>query len=84
MQVPLVLGLNRERTPRPRASDGGYVVRLLLREDQPQTETEPAVTPLQTLSFVVQPASITTLRLSLVIGCGLRRIDDNVVATRSL
>ena len=47
---------------------------------QLQAGTEPAVTPLQTLSLVVQPASITTFRLSFVIGWGVSRIVDSVFA----
>src|SRR5216683_2646925 len=37
-----------------------------------QTETDPALTPWQTASLVIQPAPITTDRLSLVIGTGFR------------
>ena len=37
-----------------------------------QTKTDPALTPWQTASLVIQPASITTDRLSLVIGTGFR------------
>ena len=36
--------------------------------DQLQAATEPAATPAQTTSLSIQPASMTTLRLSLVIG----------------
>ena len=35
----------------------------------------PAFTPWQTLSWVIQPASMTTSRLSLVIGIGVSRIE---------
>ena len=76
MQIPPATRPQSRTYPRPRVRTGVRRT-ALLDEDQPQTETEPAVTPLQTLSFVVQPASITTLRLSLVIGCGFRRIVDN-------
>src|SRR5580658_5146046 len=40
--------------------------------DQPQTFTVPGFTPWQTSSFLIQPASMTTSRLSRVIGTGVR------------
>src|SRR5580658_6639479 len=43
--------------------------------DQPQTLTVPGFTPRQTSSFLIQPASMTTSRLSLVIGIGRRNIE---------
>src|SRR2546425_7642008 len=46
-----------------------------LRMHQPQAEALPAGTPWQRSALVPQPASRTSLRLSLVIGLGVRRIE---------
>src|SRR3989442_15552794 len=46
-----------------------------LRTHQPQAEALPAGTPWQRSALVTQPASRTSLRLSLVIGFGVRRIE---------
>src|SRR5690349_20453826 len=47
--------------------------------DQLQAGVDPAVTPAQTCSFVTQPASIVSFRLSLVIAVGVRMIDWTVL-----
>src|SRR4029077_19645812 len=75
MQIPPATRPQTRTYPRPRLRTGVRRT-ALVREDQPQTATEPAGTSLQTFSLVVQPASITTLRLSFVMGWGLRRTDD--------
>src|SRR2546426_12419024 len=46
-----------------------------LRTHQPQAEALPAGTPWQRSALVIQPASRTSFRLSLVIGFGVRRIE---------
>ena len=73
--VRVMEGSGWSRAPSERQS---LSTSTLVDTDQ-QTGTEPAVTPLHTLSLVVQPASMTTLRLSLVMGCGLSRIDVSLL-----
>src|SRR5213594_2691280 len=50
-------------------------MRNALRTHQPQAEALPAGTPWQRSALVTQPASRTSLRLSLVIGFGVSRIE---------
>src|SRR3954447_13953362 len=63
-------GMNRRPAPR-----GGAGRLNLVRKDQLQAGGDPAVTPAQTASFVAQPASIVSFRLSLVIAVGVRMTD---------
>src|SRR5262245_52065663 len=59
----------------PRAGGTAEIVRSMPTTiDQPQAATAPAATPAQASSLLIQPASITSLRLSLVIGLGARRM----------
>src|SRR5438105_4286982 len=51
------------------------IATTILDRDQPQAFTVPALTPLHTSSLVIQPASITTFRLSWVIGTGVRNTE---------
>src|SRR5262245_49400091 len=60
----------------PSPAGASVSVNVHARGVDQQLGTEPAFTPLHTLSLVAQPASITTARLSVVIGCGWRRIDE--------
>src|SRR5262245_54182490 len=57
----------------PRTVGASVSVNVHSRGAGQQTATEPAVTPLHTFSLLVQPASMTTSRLSLVMGCGWSR-----------
>src|SRR2546428_5756515 len=50
-----------------------------LRRHQPQAEALPAGTPWHRSALVIQPASRTRLRLSLVMGFGCRRIELSVL-----
>src|SRR5690606_25242128 len=64
---PALAGPVRERRGRSnRGADRDYIA------FHPQTSTVPGCTPWQTTSLETQPASITTFRLSLVIGTGFR------------
>src|SRR5262249_33862815 len=63
--------------PRPSSRDDRGGRRSQLRSNaksQLHTATLPAGTPWQTSSFLIQPASITVLRLSLVIATGFRKV----------
>src|SRR5437870_13757514 len=59
--------------PAPRAREQGASSRF--GANQPQADTFPAGTPWQRSASVIQPASRTSLRLSFVIGFGVRRIE---------
>ena len=80
---PVSIGPRRDRDrPRP-VHPGGGTRHCSSAVVSRRPCTEPAATPLQTLSLVVQPASMTTFRLSLVIGCGRQQDRRHVDAARA-
>ena len=70
----LIYATIRRKRPAPYVQGQGVPLRDV-RADQPQAETLPAATPWHSSALVIQVASRTSFRLSLVIGFGVRRIE---------
>src|ERR1700691_455416 len=70
-------GAKRRSNPVKLARDCfvALLLAMTINTDQPQTLFVPGFTPWQTSSFLIHPASITTSRLSLVIGIGVRNSE---------
>src|SRR4051812_45901268 len=61
--------------PAPQRKAAAAPVFKSASEDYSQALTEPALTPWQASALEIQPASMTTFRLSLVMASGVRKMD---------